>query len=89
MNRLEESIQNYVHDFQGRTGRSPEILGKKIRQRIFEEKLFDNLIDKLNRIFPGLKSYRILEIGSGTGGLSVALARAGKRYLVSNHHLLV
>jgi len=79
MNRLEESIQNYVHDFQGRTGRSPEILGKKIRQRIFEEKLFDNLIDKLNRIFPGLKSYRILEIGSGTGGLSVALARSGAK----------
>ena len=79
MNRLEEAIQNYVHDFQGRMGRSREILDKKIRQRIFEEKLFDDLIDKLERRFPGLHSYRILEIGSGTGGLSVALALTGAK----------
>jgi ubiquinone/menaquinone biosynthesis C-methylase UbiE len=79
MNRLEEAIQNYVHDFQGGTGRSLEVLDKKIRQRIFEEKLFDDLIDKLKRIFPDLRGYRILEIGSGTGGLGVALSLAGAK----------
>ncbi len=79
MNRLEEAIQDYVYDFQGGTGRSLEILNRKIRQRIFEETLFDDLIQRLMRVFPGLKSYRILEIGSGTGGLGVAVALAGAK----------
>lgn len=77
MNKLEEAIQSYIHDFQGKTGRSTEILDKKIRQRIFEEKLFDDLIEKLKKIFTDIKGYRILESGSGTGGLSVALSLAG------------
>jgi len=79
MNRLEEAIQNYVHDFQGGTGRSPEILNRKIRQRIFEEKLFDDLIEKLKKIFPDINGCHILEIGSGTGGFGVALALTGAK----------
>jgi len=79
MNKLEEAIQNYVFDFQGSTGRSLAVLDKKIRQRIFEEKLFDDLIGKLKRIFPDINGYRILEIGSGTGGLSVALSLSGTK----------
>jgi len=87
MNKLEEAIQNYVFDFQGSTGRSLAVLDKKIRQRIFEEKLFDDLIGKLKRIFPDINGYRILEIGSGTGGLSVALSPE-QRFLESNLRLL-
>lgn len=79
MDRLEEAVQNYIHDFQGRTGRSAEILDRKIKQRIFEETLFDDLIGKLNKIFPDISGYRILEIGSGTGGLGVALSLSGTK----------
>jgi ubiquinone/menaquinone biosynthesis C-methylase UbiE len=79
MSKLEKAIQSYVLDFQGGTGRSPEVLDKKIRQRIFEEKLFDGLIEKLKKIFPDFKGYRILEIGSGTGGLGVALSLTGTK----------
>ena len=79
MNKLEESIQKYIHDFQGGTGRGQEILDRKIRQRVFEEKLFDDLIEKLKKIFSDLQGCRILEIGSGTGGLGVALSLAGAK----------
>lgn len=79
MDKLEKAVQSYIYDFQGETGRSPEILDRKIRQRIFEEKLFDDLIGKLKKIFPDIDGYRILEIGSGTGGLSVALSLTGTK----------
>ncbi len=79
MNKLEEAVQSYIHNFQGGTGRSTEILDRKIKQKIFEEKLFDDLIEKLKKIFPGINGYRILEIGSGTGGLGIALSLAGTK----------
>ena len=57
--------------------RSPEVLRTAIEKRFREEDLYAELAQRIATGCFECGSPRVLEIGSGTGGVSVALARVG------------
>lgn len=74
---LEAHVRAYVRDFQGPMSRSEEENRAAIEKRFREEDATAEQARHVAALYPGLDRMRVLELGSGTGGTSVALALLG------------
>jgi len=77
--RFLKALEVYVDDLYGSIGRSGEVIQKRFKQKILEENLYGATINRIKDYVDDLRGLTILELGSGTGGLSVALARNGAK----------
>ena len=77
--RFLKALGIYVNNFYASIGRSGKIIQKRFQQRIHEENLYGETINRINDHVDEVANLSILELGSGTGGLSVALARNGAK----------
>ncbi len=70
-------LEAYVAEAMARMSRGPDVLRTAVEKRFHEEDLYADLAQRIaKRCFDG-GTPQVLEIGSGTGGVSVALARLG------------
>lgn len=74
---IEAPIRAYVDGFQGEIGRDAALLESQRTRRVREEDLAAETARRLAVLYPGLERMRVLELGSGTGGNSVAIALLG------------
>ncbi|MEK7867710.1 MAG: methyltransferase domain-containing protein [Planctomycetota bacterium] len=74
---IEAPIRAYVDGFQGEIGRDEALLESQRTRRVREEDLAAETARRLAVLYPGLERMRVLELGSGTGGNSVAIALLG------------
>ncbi|MHA2054460.1 MAG: methyltransferase domain-containing protein [Candidatus Hodarchaeales archaeon] len=73
------ALHIYVNNFYASIGRSGEVIQKRFKQKVLEENLYGATINRISDNVDDLSGVTILELGSGTGGLSVALARNGAK----------
>jgi len=76
---LEKYLRDYVYRSSALMSRDPALLEARYRQKLVEEELVQPVATRIASLCPDLKGARVLEIGSGAGGLSVALALLGAR----------
>lgn len=74
---IEARIRAYVDGFQGTIGRDEALLASQRERRVREEDLAAETARRLAGLYPGIDRMRVLELGSGTGGNSVAIALLG------------
>ncbi len=74
---IEACVRAYVRDFQGPMSRSDEENRRSVEKRLREEDAYSDQARHIEELYPGLDRMRVLELGSGTGGNSVATALLG------------
>lgn len=73
---IAENCKKYIYNKYQFFNRSEFLLNRECDASIFEEKLKESAVKDISRGYGDLKNKKILEIGSGTGGLTVALELA-------------
>ncbi len=74
---IAENCKKYICNKYQFFCRSEFLLNRECDASIFEEKLKESAVKDITKGYGDLKNKKILEIGSGTGGLTVALELAG------------
>lgn len=72
MDELEKIVREGTRDWLARKD-----YDQWVERRVWQERYRDNEIKFLIDEFPGLKGFKILEVGSGSGGFIVAMRRRG------------
>lgn len=75
--RFEACIRAYVDATQGTMSRDAATLARQRKKRLREEDDAAGVARRIAAEHPGFERLRVLEIGSGTGGTSVAMALLG------------
>lgn len=76
---LEKYVRDYVYRSSLLMSRDPAFLEARYQEKLGEEELVRPLAARIASLCPDLQDAKVLEIGSGAGGLSVALALFGTR----------
>lgn len=76
---FEKYVREYVHRSSAFMSRDPALVEARYRQKLVEEELVRPMAARVASLCPDLQGARVLEIGSGAGGFSVALALLGAR----------
>lgn len=74
---MERYILEYTRSYSRFYSRSESKLMQRCREQMYQEREVDSLVQRLERLYGRLEGARVLEIGSGSGGRSVALALRG------------
>jgi len=74
---IETRIRAYLDSVHGALGQEADSLAAQMSRRLREEEIAEPTARRLATLYPGLDRMRVLEVGSGTGGNSVALALLG------------
>ncbi|MGE5620670.1 MAG: class I SAM-dependent methyltransferase [Sphingomonadaceae bacterium] len=73
----EQLLLEYIRSYSRYYSRSESKTRQRCREQLFQEREMGPLVERLERLCGSLAGMRVLEIGSGSGGRSVAVALRG------------
>ncbi len=73
--RFLKALDIYLNNFYASIGRSGEVIQKRFKQKVLEENLYGATINRISDYVDDLLGLTIMELGSETGILNVALTR--------------
>ncbi|MGI5835781.1 MAG: methyltransferase domain-containing protein [Chloroflexota bacterium] len=75
--QMEKLLLEYTQSYSRYYSRSKSKLMQRCREQLFQEREMGALVDRLERLYGRLEGCRVLEVGSGSGSRSVAVALRG------------